>query len=709
MKLPLYPPTVLQSPQNPIAPLRHLGLRVSASANLPVQGSKRQRRHIAPRTRHELRPGTPSARLWSRPPGTAFSAPTEVFVLRSRLIERLDWWNSIGACRKVLRTIKTGILLDLIRSPPPFKPRDIPINPEKRLWLHQELDRAVEKGAYEPPTCLDYVAPAFIITQRNKNRIVIDFSIINQSCKKGTCRYEGLKDLQYLLKKDEYMFSLDLTDAYWHVGVHQSHRKFLTFQIDGRIFQCAALPFGWTGSPLTFTKIMRALVKHLRSHGIRCLPYLDDLAFFVSGTYQDALAARARVENILLASGLTKNPSKGQWDPSTTLHDHLGMQIDSKTGTFTAPPRRCAAAATLAKDLLCTASRYCRHVPTKILRTFAGTAVSMTLALRSARFRLRSVFDCINVDSPSSTLSRQAITDLNWWTRLSATSPDNGLPIWPPATSRTLFCDASGENGWGAQLHINAHPIHAHGYWLPGKEKEAHITFKELRAVRLSLLALLPEVQNQHILLWEDNIPVVHLIANGTSRSPELMQELRLLWAFLITHNITILPQYVKSQDNPADWWSRWEDRSAWHLQPALFDHLQALHLGTKSYTLDPFACRATALTARYCSLRPDPDALARNGFSVAWADEMLWLNPPWELIPRVLYKLRCEKAVGILIAPIWTSQTWWPSLQDVTVLRFPLPPPRRCVIPAHQGMVEPFLHPSLQLCAFVVNGSLAL
>ena len=60
------------------------------------------------------------------------------------------------ACHKVLRTIKTGVLLDLIRSPPPFKPRDIPINPEKRLWLHQELDRAIEKGAYEPPTCLDY-------------------------------------------------------------------------------------------------------------------------------------------------------------------------------------------------------------------------------------------------------------------------------------------------------------------------------------------------------------------------------------------------------------------------------------------------------------------------------------------------------------------------------------------------------------------------
>ena len=28
------------------------------------------------------------------------------------------------------------------------------------------------------------------------------------------CRYEGLKDLKHMLRKDDYMFSLDLTDAF---------------------------------------------------------------------------------------------------------------------------------------------------------------------------------------------------------------------------------------------------------------------------------------------------------------------------------------------------------------------------------------------------------------------------------------------------------------------------------------------------------------
>lgn len=107
-----------------------------------------------------------------------------------------------------------------------------------------------------------------------------------------------------------------------------SHRKYLTFNINGRFLQCAAIPFGWSGSPLTFTKIMRAFVRYLRARGIRCLPYVDDLAFFVSGSYNNALRARQIVEEALNASGLTRKPTKGHWEPTHRLPDHLGMTID---------------------------------------------------------------------------------------------------------------------------------------------------------------------------------------------------------------------------------------------------------------------------------------------------------------------------------------------------------------------------------------------
>jgi hypothetical protein len=628
-------------------------------------------------------------------------------VLRERLAARLDWWKSAGACKNVLRTLGNGVRLEFLRQPRPFPQRSIPVQSEHRSWLHAELDRSIAAGAFEEATCYDFVAPAFIIPQRNKLRLVMDFTAINKCCVNMSCRYEGLKDLRYLLQRGDWMFSLDLTDAYWHIPVAHSHRKYLTFNIDGRILQCAALPFGWTGSPLTFTKVMRAFVRYLRSRGIRCLPYVDDLAFFVSGSFSRALRARQIVEEALTASGLSRKPTKGHWEPTHRLPDHLGMTIDSTLGTISAPPRRCAAAAALARDVLCRASRHCRRVPSKVLQQFTGTAVSLSLALRSARFRLRSVFDCLERYRMFSTLSRQAITDIQWWAELHAEHPENGMPIWPPSTSRTLWADASGETGWGAQLRWSGKTLHAHGYWRRGQESSLHITAKELKTLRLALQSFLPEVRGQHILLWEDNMPVVHIVCNGSSRSPALMAELRLLWGFMAEHNITILPRYIRSEDNPADFWSRWRDRSAWQLSIHIF---QALQKRVRvPFTLDAFACRVTAQLPRYCSLRPDPGAYARDGFSVDWSGEHVWLNPPWELLPQTLFKLRTEGARGMLVAPYWPSQAWWPALLASTVTAIPLPTTRFCVRAMHDGVVEPRLHPSTAMFAFVVDGSLAL
>lgn len=640
-----------------------------------------------------------------RPPGTALCAPPDVFVLRHRLASKLQWWKDAGACRQILRTLKHGVRLELARKPRPFQSRPIPVPEHWRPWLHQELDRAIAAGAYEEATCSDFVAPAFIIEQRNKLRLVIDFRQINKSCIDMSCRYEGLRDLRHLLQRNDWMLSLDLQDAYWHIPVAAEHRKYLTFCIDGRVLQCAALPFGWKGSPLTFTKVMRAFVKYLRSRGIRCLPYLDDLAFFISGSKERALRARAIIEEALREAGLIRKASKGVWEPTQCLPDHLGMCINSVTGTFSAPPRRLHATASLAKDLLCRAARSCRRVPSALLRTFAGTATSLSLALRSARFRLRSLHDALDSSHPSSVLSRQALTDLSWWASLHALHAENGTPIWPPSTSRTLWCDASGSTGWGAQLRWNGQTIHASGFWKEGAERAHHITWKELRTLRLSLTAMLPEVQGQHVLLWEDNMPVVHIVMNGTSRSPALMSELRQLWAFLLQHNITLVPRYIRSEDNPADRWSRWKDRSAWQLQPGVATQLQALF---GRCTLDAFACRATALLPRYCSAGPDPGCLQRDAFTMSWAREHVWLNPPWELLQRVIYKLRADKARGILIVPAWPAQQWWPSLLDIAEEFVALPRPSFCVRPAHNGVVEPLLHSSLRLLAVRVDGARA-
>ena len=74
----------------------------------------------------------------------------------------------------------------------------------------------------------------------------------------------------------DWAISLDLTDAYLHVPIHVTSRKYLRFCLKGRVFQFRALPFGLATSPFVFTRLMVAIATHLRVRAIILFPYLDD-------------------------------------------------------------------------------------------------------------------------------------------------------------------------------------------------------------------------------------------------------------------------------------------------------------------------------------------------------------------------------------------------------------------------------------------------
>lgn len=72
-------------------------------------------------------------------------------------------------------------------------------------------------------------------------------------------------------------FSIDLTEAYLHVPIHPDYRKYLRFHYHRGHYQYSALPFSLSSALRVFTKIMAALVAHIRSLSIRILFYLDDI------------------------------------------------------------------------------------------------------------------------------------------------------------------------------------------------------------------------------------------------------------------------------------------------------------------------------------------------------------------------------------------------------------------------------------------------
>ena len=78
------------------------------------------------------------------------------------------------------------------------------------------------------------------------------------------------------VRKGDYAFKIDLQDAYFHVPIHPSSRKYLRFAFENKVYQFQVLPFCLNTAPQVFTRLGHTVTGYLHRQGISMIPYLDD-------------------------------------------------------------------------------------------------------------------------------------------------------------------------------------------------------------------------------------------------------------------------------------------------------------------------------------------------------------------------------------------------------------------------------------------------
>ena len=624
--------------------------------------------------------------------------PQPMGFLRHRLPQRMAAWRRIGAPPHVLRWLHEGVRVEWLDGPPrPFHHGVTSFTQQERRWLHTEAQRCLATGAWRRALSFDFVSRAFIATHNGKPRLVIDLRWVNQHCRKRGTRYDSLQSLRRSMRRDDWMIAIDFADAYHHVRYHEQDVQYFTFALEiedphtgvvtTQYFQTPSLNFGWTNSPAVFTDVVKPVVRYLRNpsiasppsfhtrappppaaeRGTRNLPWLDDLLFhYQAQSYAEALQVRTWVVVTLLELGWSIRWPKSHLDPTHFLPDHLGFAIDSHRGLFLLPERREVKLRQRACDILSYASRHRRFVPNRRLGSFQGIAQSSSLAVRMAGFWLRASYDDMHAQhfrwSGRTRLSRLALAGIREFTRLRD-SPYVGRTIWLEPDDRVLHADA-GPYGWGGELDYSARLRPAHGFWTP-HEAEMHITWRELRAVRLLVRHYLPYLRRRRVLLYEDNQAVVAILTTLTSKSPQLMRELRLLVQILCDEDIYLRALYIRSAENVvADLFSRLAHPRDYCISRRL---LQRLQQWWGAFTVDAFASPATARLPRFWTAVPARGAEATSAFSQQWHGEHVWAHPPPSLLPQVAQLLRGDSTLHVSVcAPYWPGQNWYAELLDM-------------------------------------------
>ena len=158
-------------------------------------------------------------------------------------------------------------------------PREIDFSQEEWLIVDNEVQELLKKGAIVPSVSEpgEFISNLFIVPKPNgKYRPVINLRHLNKFVHYDHFKQETFKVVLDLLQRNDFLTSIDLTDAYFSISVHSEDQKFLKFFWNGRMYKFVCVCFGLKSAPFLFTKVLKPVYAWFRQQNIRCSYYIDD-------------------------------------------------------------------------------------------------------------------------------------------------------------------------------------------------------------------------------------------------------------------------------------------------------------------------------------------------------------------------------------------------------------------------------------------------
>jgi len=559
----------------------------------------------------------------------------------------------------------TGVRIPLISDVTQCNP-PAPINcsSSEKTKMDGVVSRFVDTGIIEEVEhCSgEYISSIFPVPKKNRElRIILNLKSLNPFIEYEHFKMEHLNAALTLVSENCFMASIDLKDAYYSVSVHDADRKYLRFEWNDKLYQFTCLAQGISCAPRIFTKIMKPIFAYLRSNGLLSTYYLDD-SLLIGKDYNSCSRNIEITKQTLINAGFILNYQKSCLLPTTCI-TYLGFCIDSQKMRVSLPEHKKLHILDLCGRFSSNSKFLIRDVA-----MFIGLLVSSLPAVQYGALFYRFLEKCKS-DSLCAAhgdydafmvLNNDAHQDINWWS-LNIMCSYRPINIEPP--SITIQSDAS-LIGWGS--HYNARTTG--GHW-SSTECRLHINVLELKAILFSLKSFLSEVKETHIRIQTDSSTAVCYINKlGGVKSMPCHRVTKDIWLWAIERDVHLSAEHLPGTQNvEADKASRlFDENTEWQLSRSIFEKIEIRH---GKIDIDLFASRLNAQCVKYCSWKPDPQAIFIDAFSRNWKDfSNPYMFPPFSVIPACLQKICQDKARVVFVAPLWPTQVWFPKMMRMLV-----------------------------------------
>ena len=375
-------------------------------------------------------------------------------------------------------------------------------------WLKRGVVREIFKK-----TKLFYSRMFSVPKPEKEIRPIIDLSILNRMLRIPSFTMTTVDKIAPVLPEGLWAITIDIKDAYFHVAMAWWTHKYLAFKLRNRVFVFQMLPFGLSPAPWAFSRVMKPIRKTLSLDEILSHYYLDDWILFGSSVEETNRHGKVFLD-LLLRLGLQVNWKKSKLTPSRSL-EYLGVWLDLERMEVSLPPSKQLKLLEDVKHLRRMSSTSRRQLEglTGFLN-FAAPLVPLGRSLLYPVIRWMNCFTTPEFRDLKVPITQDLRDVLTPW--LDTSLIQASVPMRLPEAEVELMTDASG-TGWSGVLL----PRRVEGKWSP-REALHPITWKELKAVQLSLLHFVSDLEEKVVRVYSDSSTVGHASGNNGRWLPQI-------------------------------------------------------------------------------------------------------------------------------------------------------------------------------------------
>lgn len=144
--------------------------------------------------------------------------------------------------------------------------------------LKKQIDELLDRG-FIKPSLSEYGAPVLFVRKKSgEMRMCIDYRKLNAITIKNSYGLPRIEELLDSIRGAKWFSTLDLNSGYHQLRVHPADTQKTAFRTRYGLFEYCVMPFGLTGAPAAFMKLMQQLFHNLLDKFV--VVFLDDILVY---------------------------------------------------------------------------------------------------------------------------------------------------------------------------------------------------------------------------------------------------------------------------------------------------------------------------------------------------------------------------------------------------------------------------------------------